>query len=71
MSSNSGKADGRRARKATSSKTVEPPARRSETASYIAIMCGELAVMANGADLGLTGHFLAIAKAEAERLGMV
>jgi len=71
MSSKSGKADARPAKNSAIPDTAEPPARRAETAFYIAVMCGELAVMANGADLGLTGHFLSMAKAEAERLGTV
>ncbi len=52
----------------TSSRGRQPPDQQIQTANYIATMCGELATMANEADLGLTGHFLAMAKAEAESI---
>ena len=46
----------------------ERPPNRAQTAAYIALMCGELAAMAKKADLALTQHLLAMAKAEAESI---
>ncbi len=57
-----------KARAQTTSLEHESPAQQVQTALYIADMCGELAIMANRMGIGLTGHFLAMAKAEAERI---
>ena len=55
-----------RARKSGSKPESAP--NRAQTAAYISLMCGELAAMAKKADLGLTQHLLAMAKAEAESI---
>ncbi len=44
---------------------IKPGPQSSQTAAYIAEMCGSLSVMAKHADLALLAHLLAMAQAEA------
>jgi hypothetical protein len=52
-------------RKNTQWPDVDGPSQQ-QVAAYIAEMCLELALMANGANLALVAHLLAMAQAEAE-----
>ena len=45
--------------------TMTHASQASETAAYIAEMCGDLAIMAKKADLVFLAHLLAMAQAEA------